>query len=70
MLEQQMLSVRKGAGKVRTTQEIVQELALRAHSPGLTPRTSTEDPADPKSEMMSRFLESQANSHSATVSPA
>ena len=75
VLEQQMLSVRKVAGKVRTTQEIVQELALRSHSPGLITRNANggggdvdsgvnEDglaASETKIELMNRFFDSQTN---------
>ena len=44
MLEQQMLSVInagvKGGKKVKSTREIVEELAARSHSPGLVSRTT------------------------------
>lgn len=33
-LKSKMASVLKTSGKVRTTQELVQEMALRSHSPG------------------------------------
>ncbi len=83
VLEQQMLSVRKGAGKVRTTQEIVQELALRSHSPGLsacpatTAAAGSSDGEECKTELINRLLESHTNlpgsthsSSSVAVSPA
>ncbi len=67
VLEQQLLSVRKGAGKARTTQEIME--ALRSHSPGLPPTSKigngVNDGGDglvdreTKAELMSRFFESQ-----------
>ncbi len=85
VLEQQMQSIRKGAGKVRTTQEIVQELALRSHSSAgsgllnnrsLLPREGSEEGLDAnesKSELMKRFFESQTNlggsSNNSIVSP-
>ena len=72
VLEQQMLSVRKAAGKVRTTQEIVQELALRSQSPGAFVNKSTGGGTagdnnggfeinETKVELMNRFFESQDN---------
>ncbi len=73
-LMQRMASIRKSSGKVRTTQELVQELALRSHSPHtpLTPvmnhRTSAAAISatspnhlneETKTELMNRFLQSQ-----------
>lgn len=68
VLEQQMQFLRKGTGKVRTTQELVEELALRSQSPGLTSRAATLNAAsiippseETKSQLMERFFESQEN---------
>lgn len=64
-LMQRMASIRKSAGKVRTTQELVQEMALRSASPALmnhrptivtTPNDLNEET---KTELLNRFLTSQ-----------
>jgi len=75
-LMQRMASIRKSSGKVRTTQELVQEMALRSHSPHtpLTPvmnhrTTAAAIPAtspnhlneETKTELMNRFLQSQSD---------
>jgi hypothetical protein len=73
VLEQQMLSVISSGGKkVRTTREIVEELAARSHSPGLVSRTAAaagppnnssssvaSGAPETQSELMSRFFRSQ-----------
>jgi hypothetical protein len=41
VLKSKMASVLKTSGKVRTTQELVQEMALRSHSPGTEDYQST-----------------------------
>merc|ERR1719445_2830350 len=86
MLEQQMLSVinagvGKGGKKVKSTREIVEELAARSHSPGLVSRTtaaaaaatsagSVESSApETQSELMSRFFRSQQQ-HNGGSAPA
>ncbi len=61
VLEQQMQSVRKAAGKVRTTQEIVQELAMRSqsNSPALkTNGNGTIAEHETKTELMNRRIDS------------
>ncbi len=83
LLEQQMLSLsaRMGsAGRVRTTQEIVQELSMRSHSPGLrgapagtsngggNADNNDDDSSladESKTELMNRFFDSQRNLGSA-----
>merc|ERR1719445_2951463 len=86
MLEQQMLSVinagvGKGGKKVKSTREIVEELAARSHSPGLVSRTtaaaaaatsagSVESSApETQSELMSRFFRSQQQHHNGGSAP-
>lgn len=79
MLEQQMLSViNAGSKKVKSTREIVAELAARSHSPGLVSRTTAASSAtgsvessapETQSELMSRFFRSQQNGVSAPPSP-
>ena len=74
-LMQRMASIRKSAGKVRTTQELVQELALRSASPSLSNNRTTivttpnQLNKETKSELMSRFLESQTDIPSPATSP-
>ena len=66
-LMQRMASIRKSSGKVRTTQELVQEMALRSASPVLANHRVTSIPAtspnhlneETKTELMNRFLQSQ-----------
>jgi len=74
-----LFAVRKGAAsKVRTTQEILQELASRSQSPGLPPsKAEVASRAglaanETKSELMQRFFESQNDltEESATALPA
>lgn len=82
VLEQQMLSVKKGSGKVRTTQEIVEELARRSHSPGLVnnhrnnaisagvdSETSSLVASETKTQLMSRFFDSQSAAAADVISP-
>ncbi len=67
LLEQKLLSARR-SNKVRTTEELVKELAQRstavnntpAASSGSTAATAVTDLNESKSELMTRFLESQA----------
>ena len=74
-LMQRMASIRKSAGKVRTTQELVQEMALRSASPSLINNRTTivttpnQLNKETKSELMSRFLESQTDIPSPATSP-
>ena len=69
VLDQQMQSVRK-KGKVKTTQEIVQELAMRSGSPGLPPRGAQPAghalPESSKEDLVNKFLAAAAASSSAS----
>jgi hypothetical protein len=66
-LMQRMASIRKSSGKVRTTQELVQDMALRSASPALANHRMKPIPAtspnhlneETKTELMNRFLQSQ-----------
>jgi hypothetical protein len=75
-LVQRMASIRKSSGKVRTTQELVQELALRSHSPHMLSTTVVNHQMsaaavlamspnhlkeETKTELMNRFLQSQSD---------
>jgi hypothetical protein len=72
---QRMASIRKSAGKVRTTKELVQEMAMRSSSPLLTnsrPSIATTPNhlnEETKSELMSRFLESQTEAPTTPPEP-
>merc|ERR1712029_1316546 len=62
LLEQKVLTARRQASKVRTTQELVQELALRSSTPTgpVKPSSgSTMMVNETKTELMNRFFESQ-----------
>jgi hypothetical protein len=68
-----MASVKKMSGKVRTTQELVQEMALRSASPSLvshrTPQSPDGSKEDAKAELLNRFLESRHSEGSLASSP-
>lgn len=65
LLEQKLLTARRH--KVRTTQELVQELALRT---SVTPKpTSSAIMSETNTELMNRFFESQSNGHSVLSPP-
>lgn len=63
VLEQQMMSVRRASGKVRTTQELVQELAQRSGQLPIIKEGSNGgfDVKETNTELMNRFFDSQAN---------
>lgn len=72
VLQQQLLSAQKSASKVKTTHELVQELALRSATPTLTTTRSKIKPCvtqvnETKTELMNRFFDSQ--SQAAVLSP-
>merc|ERR1712051_796955 len=76
LLEQKVLSARRQASKVKTTQELVQELALRSSTPTGPVKTSSGSSHlvnETKTELMNRFFESQNgngnNQHSDVLSP-
>ena len=75
MLEQKLLTARRQSSKVRTTQELVQELALRSSTPNAGMRTSNGSNSsaivnETKTELMNRFFSSQQNgNHSDVLSP-
>jgi len=74
LLEQKLLTARRQASKVRTTQELVQELALRSSTPtGPVKSSSVQMVSETKTELMNRFFESQNgngnNQHSDVLSP-
>ena len=85
LLEEKLITAKRQASKVRTTQELVQELALRSTtSPALQRPPSQQQNANsgaassqivsdmPKTELMNRFFESQtaaANGHSVLSPP-
>jgi len=62
LLEQKLLTARRQASKVRTTQELVQELALNssATSPASTQKSKI-IVNETKTELMNRFFQSQTN---------
>lgn len=74
LLEQKLLTARRQASKVRTTQELVQELALRSSTPtGPVKSSNVQMVSETKTELMNRFFESQngngTNQHSDVLSP-
>jgi len=74
LLEQKLLTARRQASKVRTTQELVQELALRSSTPtGPVKSSSVQMVSETKTELMNRFFGSQngngTNQHSDVLSP-
>merc|ERR1719273_3057817 len=74
LLEQKLLTARRQASKVRTTQELVQELALRSSTPTAPVKSSSSSMManETKTELMNRFFESQNNGnnqHSDVLSP-
>jgi len=76
LLEQKLLTARRQASKVRTTQELVQELALRS-STTVNPTTAKNSKStnnqsianETKTELMNRFFESQSNGHDVLSPP-
>merc|ERR1719510_585808 len=75
LLEQKLLTARRQASKVRTTQELVQELALRSTHQTQQHQTtlkSNKIANETKTELMNRFFESQQNNNnnsSSVLSP-
>lgn len=68
LLEQKLLTARRQASKVRTTQELVEELALRSSSPASfkSQSGSSSIANETKTELMNRFFESQQNGTTTT----
>ena len=82
LLEEKINSAKRQASKVRTTQELVQELALRSNTPtttnnaaaATTLRSSTNAHSnailsETKTELMNRFFESQTTNGHSVLSP-
>jgi len=77
ILEEKINSAKRQASKVRTTQELVQELALRSSSsPALTKTNNTvvtnqsnSIVSETKTELMNRFFESQTTNGHSVLSP-
>jgi len=75
LLEQKLLTARRQASKVRTTQELVQELALRSSTPTTSIKSnaaSTQSNSianETKTELMNRFFDSQSNGHNVLSPP-
>lgn len=74
LLEQKLLTARRQASKVRTTQELVQELALRNSTANHLNKAKTSTPSivnETKTELMNRFFDSQSNGthHQDVLSP-
>lgn len=73
LLEQKLLTARRQASKVRTTQELVQELALRSSTPtsfkSNQSASSSTIANETKTELMNRFFESQQNTTTDVLSP-
>lgn len=76
LLEQKLLTARRQASKVRTTQELVQELALRSSTTTVnntaknSKSTNNQSIAnETKTELMNRFFESQSNGHDVLSPP-
>lgn len=82
-MEEKINSAKRQASKVRTTQELVQELALRSNTPttnaataaATTLRSSTNNAhsnailSETKTELMNRFFESQTTNGHSVLSP-
>jgi len=83
LLEEKINSAKRQASKVRTTQELVQELALRSNTPttnnaATTPLRSSSSStnahsnailSETKTELMNRFFESQTTNGHSVLSP-
>jgi len=82
LLEEKINSAKRQASKVRTTQELVQELALRSNTPttnnaATTPLRSSSSTnahsnailSETKTELMNRFFESQTTNGHSVLSP-
>ena len=74
ILEEKINSAKRQASKVRTTQELVQELALRSSSSPVLTKTNTVTNnqsnsivSETKTELMNRFFESQTNTNGHSV---